>query len=317
MQVKNEQCMVMRTKNDGKMVLTSADEIGLKEWSSSLRTAHKCSFELLSSLAKKAGKIYGTENSSSGASAAVQSTSGMSSNNTISNPQTTMASHSSANWSSESGCRRRQRLQSKYGHSLDSQLQPSPDFSSRLGRVGNKWLQLKKRVVGRSWSSKSSTGTTSVSSTVVPDEVWRNLLIAAAAATPTTPLTPPPPPLPDSSTSSASFFAVPKCKKKKLYSKTISSRSAYKNRSFFAKIKQWPSNWWTSGPKPPRLVRCHPHLPPATTNDRPDLWFTFLPFLGRTYEYFSRRYTLHHHEFLCTVWWSSSFFKKRGRKKQH
>jgi len=98
MQVKNEQCMVMRTKNDGKMVLTSADEIGLKEWSSSLRTAHKCSFELLSSLAKKAGKIYGTENSSSGASsAAVQSTSGMSSNNTISNPQTTMASHSSAN----------------------------------------------------------------------------------------------------------------------------------------------------------------------------------------------------------------------------
>lgn len=97
MQVKNEQCMVMRTKNDGKMVLTSADEIGLKEWSSSLRTAHKCSFELLSSLAKKAGKIYGTENSSSGASsAAVQSTSGMSSNNTISNPQTTMASHSSS-----------------------------------------------------------------------------------------------------------------------------------------------------------------------------------------------------------------------------
>merc|ERR1712001_217773 len=61
-QVKNEQCMVMRTKNDGKMVLTSADEIGLKEWSSSIRTAHKCSLELLSSLAKKAGKIYGTEN---------------------------------------------------------------------------------------------------------------------------------------------------------------------------------------------------------------------------------------------------------------
>ena len=89
-QVKNEQCMVMRTKNDGKMVLTSADEIGLKEWSSSLRTAHKCSFELLSSLAKKAGKIYGTENS--GAAAAVSS----SSNNTLSNTQTTTA-HSSAN----------------------------------------------------------------------------------------------------------------------------------------------------------------------------------------------------------------------------
>merc|ERR1712223_695570 len=88
-QVKNEQCMVMRTKNDGKMVLTSADEIGLKEWSSSLRTAHKCSFELLSSLAKKAGKIYGTD--SSGAAAGSSS-----SNNTLSNTQTTTA-HSSAN----------------------------------------------------------------------------------------------------------------------------------------------------------------------------------------------------------------------------
>ena len=94
-QVKNEQCMVMRTKNDGKMVLTSADEIGLKEWSSSLRTAHKCSFELLSSLAKKAGKIYGTDSHGSGAapSAAVSS----SSNNTLSNTQTTSATaHSSS-----------------------------------------------------------------------------------------------------------------------------------------------------------------------------------------------------------------------------
>merc|ERR1719266_2925444 len=91
MQVKNEQCMVMRTKNDGKMVLTSADEIGLKEWSSSLRTAHKCSFELLSSLAKKAGKIYGTD--SSGAASAVSS----SSNNTLSNTQTTTAHSGAAN----------------------------------------------------------------------------------------------------------------------------------------------------------------------------------------------------------------------------
>lgn len=37
------------------------DEIGLKEWSLSLRSAHKCSSELLGSMAKKAGKIYGTE----------------------------------------------------------------------------------------------------------------------------------------------------------------------------------------------------------------------------------------------------------------
>ena len=73
-QVKNEQCIVMRTKNDTKMVLTSNDEIGLKEWSSSLRAAHKCSFELLSSLAKKAGKIYGTAESGN-ASAAVASSS--------------------------------------------------------------------------------------------------------------------------------------------------------------------------------------------------------------------------------------------------
>lgn len=36
------------------------DEIGLKEWALSLRTAHKTSQELLNSVAKKAGKIYGT-----------------------------------------------------------------------------------------------------------------------------------------------------------------------------------------------------------------------------------------------------------------
>jgi beta-adrenergic-receptor kinase len=59
-QVKNEQCIVLRTRNDGKIVLTNSDEIGLKEWSGSLRSAHKCSLELLSGLAKKAGKIYGT-----------------------------------------------------------------------------------------------------------------------------------------------------------------------------------------------------------------------------------------------------------------
>lgn len=37
------------------------DEIGLKEWSISLRSAHKMSLELLSNMAKKAGRIYGTE----------------------------------------------------------------------------------------------------------------------------------------------------------------------------------------------------------------------------------------------------------------
>lgn len=37
------------------------DEIGLKEWLQSLRSTHKNSLDLLGSMAKKAGKIYGTE----------------------------------------------------------------------------------------------------------------------------------------------------------------------------------------------------------------------------------------------------------------
>merc|ERR1712115_200639 len=41
-QVKNEQCIILRTrsnesKHESKLVLTNNDEIGLKEWSSSLR----------------------------------------------------------------------------------------------------------------------------------------------------------------------------------------------------------------------------------------------------------------------------------------
>lgn len=58
-QVKNEQCIILRTRESGKIILTNPDEIGLKEWSSSLRNALKCSHELLSGLGK-AGKIYGT-----------------------------------------------------------------------------------------------------------------------------------------------------------------------------------------------------------------------------------------------------------------
>ena len=59
-QVRSEQCVILRTK-EGKIVLTNSDEIGLKEWSVSLRTTLRCSHELLSGLAKKAGKIYGTD----------------------------------------------------------------------------------------------------------------------------------------------------------------------------------------------------------------------------------------------------------------
>ena len=96
-QVKDQQCIILRTRNDGKLVLTNSDDIGLKEWSLSLRSAHKCSLELLSSLAKKAGKIYGTADSGSGSSLgggamAVPSTS----TNTLSSTSST-APYSSAN----------------------------------------------------------------------------------------------------------------------------------------------------------------------------------------------------------------------------
>ncbi|XP_033229773.1 G protein-coupled receptor kinase 1 [Belonocnema kinseyi] len=59
--VKGEQCIVIRTR-DAKIVLTNPeDEISLKEWALSLRMAHKNSMEMLGSMARKAGKIYGTE----------------------------------------------------------------------------------------------------------------------------------------------------------------------------------------------------------------------------------------------------------------
>lgn len=59
-QVKGEQCIVLKMKGDTKVVLTNPDEIGLKEWLLSLRSTLKDSQELLASMAKKAGKIYGT-----------------------------------------------------------------------------------------------------------------------------------------------------------------------------------------------------------------------------------------------------------------
>lgn len=60
-QVKNEQCIVITRIKDGKIILTNPDEIGLREWLTSLKSAHKLSQELLGSMAKKAGKIYGTD----------------------------------------------------------------------------------------------------------------------------------------------------------------------------------------------------------------------------------------------------------------
>ncbi|XP_021960847.1 G protein-coupled receptor kinase 1 isoform X2 [Folsomia candida] len=58
--VKNEQCILIKSK-DNKIIITNSDEIGLNEWSISLRTAHKHTLELLSSMARKAGKIYGAD----------------------------------------------------------------------------------------------------------------------------------------------------------------------------------------------------------------------------------------------------------------
>lgn len=66
--VRNEQCVILKTK-EARVVLTNSDEIGLKEWSISLRNALRNSHELLSSLAKKACKMYGTEGSGSTSSA--------------------------------------------------------------------------------------------------------------------------------------------------------------------------------------------------------------------------------------------------------
>ena len=60
-QIKSEQCIILKTKDGNKVVMTNSDEIGLKEWSTSLQSAYKCSNELFSGLAKKAGKIYGAD----------------------------------------------------------------------------------------------------------------------------------------------------------------------------------------------------------------------------------------------------------------
>ncbi|KAL5288004.1 ADRBK2 family protein [Megaselia abdita] len=66
-QCKGEQCIQIRYNEgirESRAILTNSDEIGLKEWGLSLRSAHKISQELLGSMAKKAGKIYGTERDS-------------------------------------------------------------------------------------------------------------------------------------------------------------------------------------------------------------------------------------------------------------
>ncbi|KAK0421219.1 hypothetical protein QR680_015121 [Steinernema hermaphroditum] len=60
--VKGENAIVIKLKDglkEAKVILTNSDEISLKEWHTSLRTAHRVSSELLQRMGRKAIKIYG------------------------------------------------------------------------------------------------------------------------------------------------------------------------------------------------------------------------------------------------------------------
>ncbi|EYC17852.1 hypothetical protein Y032_0029g1911 [Ancylostoma ceylanicum] len=60
--VKGENAIVVKLRDgfkEPRISLTNSDEISLKEWHTSLRTAHKVSSELLQRMGRKAIKIYG------------------------------------------------------------------------------------------------------------------------------------------------------------------------------------------------------------------------------------------------------------------
>ncbi|MFH4974706.1 hypothetical protein AB6A40_001415 [Gnathostoma spinigerum] len=60
--VKGENSIVIKLKEgfkESKVILTNQDEISLNEWHTSLRTAHRVSYELLQRMGRKAIKIYG------------------------------------------------------------------------------------------------------------------------------------------------------------------------------------------------------------------------------------------------------------------
>lgn len=67
-QVKGDPSIILKKKGeqekDAKLVFTTSDEISLKEWLEALNLTHRASKELLGSMAKKATKIYGTDNRS-------------------------------------------------------------------------------------------------------------------------------------------------------------------------------------------------------------------------------------------------------------
>ncbi|KAL7078637.1 hypothetical protein ACQ4LE_002080 [Meloidogyne hapla] len=61
-QIKGESAIVVKLKEglkENRVILTNQDEISLKEWHTSLRTAHRVSQELLQRMGRKAIKIYG------------------------------------------------------------------------------------------------------------------------------------------------------------------------------------------------------------------------------------------------------------------
>lgn len=66
-QVKGDPSIILKKKcesqdaKDAKLVLTTSDEISLKEWLDALNLTYHTSKELLGSMAKKATKIYGTD----------------------------------------------------------------------------------------------------------------------------------------------------------------------------------------------------------------------------------------------------------------
>ena len=70
-QVKSDPSIILKKKGeqekDAKLVLTTSDDISLKEWLDALSLTHRASRELLGSMAKKATKIYGTDHRSTAA----------------------------------------------------------------------------------------------------------------------------------------------------------------------------------------------------------------------------------------------------------
>ncbi|XP_014678161.1 PREDICTED: G protein-coupled receptor kinase 1-like [Priapulus caudatus] len=58
--VKGEQCIVVNLRGREKVVLTQQDEVGMKEWKNTLISTNKLSEEMLTSMAKKASRVYGS-----------------------------------------------------------------------------------------------------------------------------------------------------------------------------------------------------------------------------------------------------------------